>query len=416
MNNRELAKQFKNNKQYDEAANLYKELWIEEKLKWDGWNYAHCLYLQGVLDTAFDVSLEVYRDNSDFLYNRNLLVRIINDKFFKTTKSSYSSHEISELFDYVDKTYEILPDDKKSQIEFSVFRTIKIAKNHSNKMPYERVLKILSYLVIDSVSDQPYSIEIKGKFKEIQSNREAYYAYKTKALLSLKEYQACIECCDEAYGKIEKFHHDNDIWLSERKMQSIAALGDLDTAINNARKLILLKNSWFLKYSLAQLIIKNGQNEEAIALLCRAAYTRDPIEMKVNLLVLLGNLVSGKEIKEAHYLLAKSVREEQDWSIPNDLQYLLRGVIEKDVDQSKLKRFWLERIQEHYGAHTGIVEKISDNFRSGFIKANGKNYYFKTQNALNGKVRINDEVTFVLVESWDFKRSIQSYEADYIFI
>lgn len=416
MDNRELAKQLKENKQHDEAAILFKNLWEDEKSHWDGWNYAHCLYLQGLLNEAFDVSFQIYKDNTAFLYNRNLLVRIINDKYFKTTKENYTSEEINSLFDYVDMTYEILPNDKKMQIEFSVFRTIKIAKKHSNKMPYERVLKVLSYLEIDNVSDQPYSVEIRGKSKEIQSNKETYYAYKTKALLSQKEYEACIECCDEAYEKIQKFHHDNDIWLSERKMQSIAALGDLDTAISNARQLILLKNSWFLKYSLAQLLSQKGSNEEAIVLLCRAAHTRDPIEMKVNLLVQLGDLIDEKDVRESHYLLAKSIRLEQDWSIPNELQFRLNEVVQRDVNLLELKNFWLKKIQEYYGSHFGKIEKILDNTSAGFIKENGRSYYFKTNNVINGKVRANDVVTFVLVDSWDRKKEMKSHEADYILI
>lgn len=412
MDNRELAKQLKNNKQYDKAAPLFKDLWKKEQLYWDGWNYVHCLYLQGILDVAFNASFQIYKDNPGFLYNRNLLVRIINDKYFKNTKATYSSEEIYCLFDYVDMTYEILPDDRKNQIEFSVFRTIRIAKKHSNKIPFERILKILSYLQIDNVSDQPY----KGKYKKIQSNQEAYYAYKTKALFSLEEYAACIECCDEAYEKIKNFHHDNDIWLRERKMQSIAALGDLHTAIKNARELILLKNSWFLKYSLAQLLLKDGANKEAIVFLCRAAYTRDPIEMKVNLLVQLGDLIEETHIKESHFLLARLTRLKKDWSIPNDLQNRLNGVIQRDVDLLDLKKFWLTKIQDYYGCHFGTIERISDNSKSGFIKENNRTYYFKTNNVINGKVRKNDDVTFVLVESWDRKKGVKSQEADYIFI
>lgn len=416
MDNRELAKQFKDNKQYDEAVVIYKRLWEEENNQWDGWNYAHCLYLQGLLDSAFDVSYPLYKKHVCFLYNRNLLVRIINDKYFKRTKDSYTSFEINELFDYVDMTYELLPDDKKMQVEFSAFRSIKIAKRHSNKMPYEKVLKVLSYLEIDVVSDQPYSVEINGRFKEIQSNKEAYYSYKTKALLALGDYSACIECCDEAYKKISKFHHDNDIWLSKRKMQAIAALGDIDTAIYNARNLVLLKNSWFLKYSLAQLLLKKGMIDEAVVFLCRAAHTRDPIEMKVNLLVQLGDLIDDKDIRDSHYLLAQSIRIEQDWTIPNRLELLLKDVAKREINLLDLKKFWLKKIQDYYGIHKGNIERLSDNSRTGFIRTDQASYYFRSNNVINGRVRKGDHVIFVLVESWDHKKKLKSQEADYVFI
>ena len=49
MDSRELAKQFKDNKQYDEAVPIFKKLWEDEASHWDGWNYAHCLYLQNLL-------------------------------------------------------------------------------------------------------------------------------------------------------------------------------------------------------------------------------------------------------------------------------------------------------------------------------------------------------------------------------
>ena len=76
MDNRELAKQLKNNKQYDKAAPLFKDLWKKEQLYWDGWNYVHCLYLQGILDVAFNASFQIYKDNPGFLYNLYVLLMI----------------------------------------------------------------------------------------------------------------------------------------------------------------------------------------------------------------------------------------------------------------------------------------------------------------------------------------------------
>lgn len=416
MDNRELTKQFKENKEYYEATRLFKGLWEDEQSHWDGWNYAHCLYLQNLFDDAYNVSKQVYKDAPWFLYNRNLLVRIINDKLFRTTKDSYNSTEIDELFDGVDFTYELLPDDEKSRIEFSVFRNIKIARKYSNKMPYEQILKAFSYLDINLISDKPYTIKFKGREKEIQSNKEAYYSYKTKALLSLGKYEACVECCDEAYENITKFHHDNDVWLMDRKIQALAALGDIDAAIEKSRKLVMLKNNWFLKYSLAQLLIKKGNKDEAMALMCRAAYTREPMEMKVNLLVQLGDLINNEEMKKLHYLFSESIRLENEWNIPNDLQIKLSAVEKKRINKRELEDFWLKTIQDYYGIHFGFVEKISDNSKFGFIKSDNHSFFFRTSNVINGKIKENYKVNFIVVASWDRKKEIETRESDYIFI
>ena len=416
MDNRDLAKQFKENKQYDEATSLFKDLWEDEKSHWDGWNYAHCLYLQNLLEAAYGISKQVYEKEPWFGYNRNLLVRIINDKFFRTTKDSYTNSEIDELFDGVDLTYKLLADEKKSQIEFSVFRAIKLSKKHSNKMPYERIIKALSYVDINLISDRPYTIERKGRDEEIQSNKEAYYSYKTRALLTLGQYEACIECCDEAYENITKFHHDNDIWLMDRKMQALAALGDIDAAIEKLRNLVMVKNNWFLKYSLAQLLLKKGIKDEAIVLMSCAAYTRDPMEMKVNLLVQLGDTIDDKEVKELHYLLSEAIRLENEWNVPNDLQIKLSGIEKRSVNKGDLNNFWLKTIQDYYGVHCGIVEKISDNSKFGFIKSGSSSYFFKKSNVINGRIRNNDKVNFILVKSWNHKRKIETQEGDYVFI
>lgn len=416
MDNRVLAKQFKDNKQYDEAAILFKKLWEYENSHWDGWNYAHCLYYQNLLNTAYEVSKQIYEKEPWFLYNRNLLVRIINDKFFRTAKDDYSSIEIDELFNYVDYIFELLPDDKKTQIEFSVFRTIKLAKKYSNKMPQERILKALSYLDINLVSDKPYTFELKGREKEIQSNKEAYYSYKTKALLAINEYEACIECCDEACEKISKFHHDNDIWLMERKMQSIAALGDIDAAIEKSRKLVLLKNNWFLKYSLAKLLLNKGLNDEALIYFLRAAASHDPIEMKVNLLVQIGDLLADPELKTMHYLLAESIRIEKDWSIPIELSKRLNDIQRQKINSRDLEKIWIKKIQQYYGTHTGLVDQINDKTHTGFIKCGVDTFYFKFNSVVNGKIQINEIVNFVVIESWDLKKNKEAKEAAYIFI
>jgi len=102
-------------------------------------------------------------------------------------------------------------------------------------------------------------------------------------------------------------------------MQALAALGDIDAAIEKLRNLVMIKNNWFLKYSLAQLLLKKGIKNETIALMSCAAYTRDPMEVKVNLLVQLGNVIENKEVKELHYLLSESIRLENEWNVPDDL-------------------------------------------------------------------------------------------------
>jgi len=77
----------------------------------------------------------------------------------------------------------------------------------------------------------------------------------------------------------------------------------------------------------------------------------------------------------------------------------LSGREKTSVNKGDLNNFWLKTIQNYYGVHCGIVEKISDNSKFGFIKSGNNLYFFRTSNVVNGRIRNNDKVNFTLVKS-----------------
>ncbi|SVD36142.1 uncharacterized protein METZ01_LOCUS388996, partial [marine metagenome] len=69
-----------------------------------------------------------------------------------------------------------------------------------------------------SVECRTTKVERKGKMRdmELASDREFWFAYKTKALFKLEDWAQCFELSKKALASFKVFHYSNDIWFARR--------------------------------------------------------------------------------------------------------------------------------------------------------------------------------------------------------
>lgn len=415
----------------EEALPMCKQLWDEfdqTNNLWDAWQYAKCLYdlkryseaevvCKKIYNKFNEESLDIQQQKA-FNYIKNLYARIINDGYFKTIKEKLTNEDVHVLLDKAILLGLLIKHELNSPLEFCSFRAIQKAKKVLPTFPAEKILKILEPLNASILSEETYVVNLEnGKNIEMQSRKEEFYSFKTKALLALKRYEECIDCCHEALDSISQFHFGNEIWIEERFLTSIANLGNVEEAIIRAEKLILQKDSWFLLYELAKLYLLAGRKIDAELFLYRAAYSRDPLEMKVKLLETIGDFLTenGDEIfAQKHYILIKKIREKNDWKIASSLQDKIRS--DENVNEKELKREWLNRIYNLLKVKEGFVSRFNSSGKNGFIKYDGGSVFFSVKNFLgrSDKLRENDKVKFVLTKSFDHKKQEESVEANYI--
>lgn len=93
---------------------------------------------------------------------------------------------------------------------------------------------------------------------------------------------------------------------------------------------------WWILNEHGHVLHELGKNEEALALMCKAALSNKKLELLVSLFSDIGFLCYKTELKQDarnHFVLCRYIREEQGWSIP---QTVTSAIIELDKELSDL--------------------------------------------------------------------------------
>jgi tetratricopeptide (TPR) repeat protein len=425
-NIRSKAKTLRQAKDYPAAIEIYKQLWDsndpQKNDKWLGWEYADSLKKNGQLDEAIRISHQVYAHNQDFKYNNDLHSWCLYEKYFKSLKDQYTIGEEKELLDKADLVIKLVGQNNATPYEHVVFQILKMLKNKTNYSA-SIILYWLSKINILMISDESYEYTDKsGKKLEIQSRKEAFYSYKTKALFEGKQYVDCIKCCDEALSQIKKFHHDNDIWIKVRKAKSIALTGDLPIAINSLIELQIQKDHWSILMDISLLYFNTGDLTNSLIYALRAALTKDPEQMKINVYDHIGQILekTGDPINALlHYMFEKKIREDNDWGIPFGLSARIEKLCKSDTKAiplfSTLKEFWVNGLKALMGTHTGVINNVIGKGQIGFITCENDSIFFKSDSVINNKkIRQGNKASFCIIDSYDRKKKQKTKEAAYI--
>ena len=413
--------------QYEDAMPLCKELFDafpETHDLWDVQQYANCLKKLNRLEEAEQVCEDVYSEFKDteivktqsqaFLYIENLYAWIINDKYVKTIKQP--DYKYSEMvFGKLILLYDLLKDTKatKPSFPYCALTVLKQLNKQKGKIIAAEGLEILSLISLSELSTEAKSYtDSYGKTREFASLKEDYYTLKSDFLLDAKRYEDCIIYCNEAMETLERLHYDNGVWFSRKIANSLGGLGNIEEAINNLEKLTTVSDKWFLLYEIGKYYLQLNNLDEALTYMLRAVCTKDPERMKVSLIESIGDLlteIGDKSFAQDNYNYARQIRQNNDWSVATALQRKITE--EKDIESKDIKKKWIQKLYQTVGSKQGKVIKLF-NGRGGFIQAD-HSYYFQFKNFFSKSdfLKIGDYVEFIVINSYDKKRQIETKEA-----
>lgn len=413
--------------QYEEALPLCKELYEafpETHELWDVQQYANCLKRLNKIDEAEQVCENIYTElngtesvqqqNRAFVYIENLYAWILNDKYVRTvTQTDYQYTEI--VLDKLSLLYKLLQDTKATKPSFSycVLTVLKQLHKDNENIDSKKSLELLNLITPSELTaEAKVFTDSTGKTREFASPKEDYYKLKSDFLLDEKQYEDCIICCNEAMETLESFHYDNDIWFSRKISKSLGELGQIDDAISKLEKLTIISDKWFLLYEIGKYYLQLNNLDEALTYMLRAVCTKDPERMKVSLIESIGDLlteIGDKSFAQVNYNYARQIRQNNDWSVA----YSLQGKIteEKEVASKDIRKKWIQKLYQISGSKRGKVIKLF-NGKGGFIQAD-QSYYFQFKNFFGKSdlLKIDDYVEFIVVNSYDKKRQIETKEA-----
>lgn len=413
--------------QYEDAMPLCKELYEafpETHELWDVQQYANCLKRLNKIDEAEQVCENIYTElngtesvqqqNRAFVYIENLYAWILNDKYVRTvTQTDYQYTEI--VLDKLSLLYKLLQDTKATKPSFSycVLTVLKQLHKDNENIDSKKSLELLNLITPSELTaEAKVFTDSTGKTREFASPKEDYYKLKSDFLLDEKQYEDCIICCNEAMETLESFHYDNDIWFSRKISKSLGELGQIDDAISKLEKLTIISDKWFLLYEIGKYYLQLNNLDEALTYMLRAVCTKDPERMKVSLIESIGDLlteIGDKSFAQDNYNYARQIRQNNDWSVA----YSLQGKIteEKEVASKDIRKKWIQKLYQISGSKRGKVIKLF-NGKGGFIQAD-QSYYFQFKNFFGKSdlLKIDDYVEFIVVNSYDKKRQIETKEA-----
>src|SRR5690606_15637985 len=185
-------------------------------------------------------------DNSNFHYDKNELIQRIEIliPILLSINNDYSKTLTSNLFSIV------LKSEKKKPTP-----NWKLINDFCNNFNPENL----------STECSTIQVERKGQLKdmELASDMENWFAYKTKSLLKIGEWQECFDTSKKALETLESFHYSNDVWFARRIALAKKNLGNTEETINELQIILRKKKEWFIQKELSELYFEKEDFEKA---------------------------------------------------------------------------------------------------------------------------------------------------------
>jgi hypothetical protein len=265
---------------------------------------------------------------------------------------------------------------------------------------------------------------------ELASDFENWYAYKTKALMKLGEWQECFDTSKEALEKIDNFHYSNDVWFSRRIALSKKNLGNTEDAIQELEAILKKKREWFIQKELAELYFEKDNLDAAFKMAIDAINNFGPLEFKVDLLYLIGKILDKQgesDLAFKHFSLSKLVRQDEEWKVPQKVFDELKHFEKSEIPlselknlKSELKKYWngfnlndnRDKTPKHRSNSENlqgeIIKLLHDNERGkdGFIKSDDNEFYFSASPNwhLTTELAVGTKVIFKIIPARDGKK------------
>ena len=379
--------------------------------------------------TLFDFSQSIKALNKEKKFSETL-------QFFKDNKTEFTPEQIG-LNKYV--VYEMITaliETNHYEVIFTFIEQHRVVLDPKNfgyllkkfkdkpSVNWTVVNRFCDLVSVDTLDTECKTIEVerKGEKKpmELASDKENWYAFKTKALFETQQYQECFEVSKKALETFEKFHYSNEIWFARRIALSKKHLGNSADALKELLQVLRRKKEWFIQTEVAEIYKENGDVDKAFKYALEAINNFGDLEYKVGLLVQIAEILEKKEEKELafkHYSLSKLLRQQEEWKVPQTIEYALQnlGFAQISLEQlpnlkKELKNYWNtfkpQQTRPTTNSNqqlTGKIGKILHNDEKGadgFIKYdNSKSVYFRLNatDELIKKLTVGLKVTFKIL-------------------
>jgi tetratricopeptide (TPR) repeat protein len=288
--------------------------------------------------------------------------------------------------------------DTYSAYTLTVFKVLNYL-NGKASLPVDAILKWTEMLNPELLSTTVVTITDRtGKERELASQREQYYMWRTRALLEKGRWEECIALCQQALTSVSPLHYDNEVWFGWRIALSHEGNGELLIALDELKALLRRKKEWFIEKEIAELCYKQGNDKEALTYALDSALAYGDVDKKVNLYRLMADILIRLKMEDeaaAHQKLYAMLRSGQADSA------------KVDDTVREIKQIWQKLRFADRPIYSGNVCTVLPSGKAGFIKAdNRQTYYFQFKDFKGRRefLSVGLPVTFFVEKGYDKKK------------
>ena len=408
---KQMANNLRKNQKYEQAEAIYKELY-ESRESRDGYDtagYLHCLRKQRKFAEAIRTADQITPELLEIAWCRNEMIwsyiqgiLMDNDTDFESKASAFS------------RIMELKPD--ITAVKVSLFKLFKEAKKLKR---FDFIRENIDLLKPEDLAEQPDKANVKSEW----SDRALWYYYKAESMLKCDEN---IKALDLIETSADKFPKQKKFFL-RLKAKALDSLGDIEKALSVYEGLCSVPHpDWWLLNEYGAMLAGQGSPEKALPVLLLSSGLMPKLDMKVLLLQNLGIVyrdLAQYELSFYHLMLARLVREDKSWSIPDTLSAVMKDVSslftapEKHLSIDELlqicKKEWLKAKPSASADKRdirGTVAISSPDKPFCFIKSGKESYFCYTKDLPDG-ISNNQKVIFDIVPSFDKKKQRESSRA-----
>lgn len=393
------ADQLREQERFDEAIPLYAQIWnisTENRDKWIGWRYAQCLRKAGRSTDALEICRDVYRIDDRFDHNNNLYGWCVYDTGIKQPENNFDEGRFIKAAEAITQLTTQGDYSPYERAVFAVVHHYEKYKDGTKPVPHAEIIAWLDKLDPAHLSTEP-SRGSDGK--SYPSHREDWYTSRSKALLGLGRHEECVAVCTQALMEFQHLHYDYDVWFRNTRAESLLALGRSEEALPDIEYVMERKSDAWIRRRYALALSSVGRIDEAIAYAAEAAIPHQQLGFRWKVYLDLGNMLADNgqnELASKHILLAAAIRQEEGWeNIPQNLQAALRRMelSLEDLPKAKslhreLQPFWKSLKPRPQTTHTGVIDYIHSNGKSGMILADSGTKYFFGVRSYSGESEV----------------------------
>ncbi len=307
------------------------------------------------------------------------------------------------------------PKDPKSFIWVnSLFLCVKFSLAHGD---HGKAAAHLSLVKVDQLSNEVKTINVNGKEVAIKSDREKYIKYSMETAMAAGKSDLALQLCEELL-KIDP----KDVWYQRDKALVLKNLGRNDDAMALYKEILKRKTDWFMWHEAAKLALQSGNRDEAKTFFSRgfgAALSQSSF-YSWHLFVDIAEFLkeSGEEetaLKQLYYVYLTALND--DGNRPQEmLKYFHERKIKVpgDLDVQALKnelRVYHSTNEFSGEKLTGVISRINEGGKSGFISAGDKRYFFMARNFRGKTPKEGTNVTFHVEKHTNLKTGAEEDQA-----